>query len=276
MITDNNSMEYRKRPVLFFDSGVGGLPYLLHARKQLPGERFVYLADRVNFPYGEKTVPEIRNAVFRSIERINRVEKPKLIVIACNTASVVALSDLRSKFNLPFVGVVPAVKPAADFSDNGKLAVLATLRTTEDIYLKKLIDDFAAGKEVKRFAEGNLVQFVEKKFFDTSKQEKLDLLSSTLHEVKKNKYNTVVLGCTHFLLMEEELREVLGEKIRIVDSRDGVTNQIKRMLESYNLISKSKTGEDNFYVTGNDPPEKRYKLFAEKFGLIPAGTVSLV
>ncbi len=276
MTINNNSIEYRKRPVLFFDSGVGGLPYLLHARKQLPGERFVYLADRANFPYGEKTIPEIRNAVFRSIARINTVEKPKLIVIACNTASVVALSDLRAKFNLPFVGVVPAVKPAARLSDNGKLAVLATLRTAGDIYLKKLIDSFASGKEVKRFAEGNLVRFVENKFFDTSKQEKLDLLRSTLHEVKENRFNTVVLGCTHFLLMEEELREVLGKKVRIVDSRDGVTNQIKRLLELYNLFNKSKAGEDNFYVTGNDPPEMRYKLFAGKFGLVPAGTISLV
>ena len=276
MITDNNSMEYRKRPILVFDSGVGGLPYLMHARKQLPDERFVYLADRVNFPYGEKTIPEIRNAVFRSITRINTVEKPKLIVIACNTASVIALSDLRAKFNLPFVGVVPAVKPAVRLCDNGKLAILATLRTTGDIYLRKLIDRFAAGKEVKRFAEGNLVRFVEKKFFDTSRREKLDLLNRTLREVKENKFNTVVLGCTHFLLMEEELREVLGEKIRIVDSRDGVTNQIKRLLESYNLINKNKAEEDNFYVTGNDPPETRYKLFAEKFGLILAGTIPLV
>ena len=267
---DSNSGNDKNLPILFFDSGVGGLPYLFYAKKQLPNERFVYLADRKNFPYGEKSVPEIKSAVFSALSSILKIEKPKLAVIACNTASVVTLSSLRAKFKFPFVGVVPAIKPASKLSRDGKIAVLATFRTTEDLYLRNLIDSFASDKEVKRFAEGNLVEFVEKNFFESSKEEKFNILENTLYDVKNNGFHTVVLGCTHFLLLEDELKKVLGSSVSIVDSREGVTNQLIRILRENNLMSKTKTGVDKFYVTGNDSVEKRYKQFAEMFELNPA------
>lgn len=263
----SDSGDDKSRPILFFDSGVGGLPYLLHAKKQLPNERFVYLADRKNFPYGEKSITEIKNAVFSALSSILKIEKPKLAVIACNTASVVTLASLRSKFKFPFVGVVPAVKPASRITRDGKIAVLATFRTTEDLYLQNLIDSFASDKEVKRFAEGNLVEFVEKNFFESSKKEKINIIENTLYDVKSNGFSTIVLGCTHFLLLEDELKKVLGNSVSIVDSREGVTNQLIRLLNENNLMRKTKAGVDKLYVTGNDPVEKRYKLFAEMFGL---------
>ena len=253
-------------PILFFDSGVGGLPYVMHARKRLHNERFIYLADRKNFPYGEKSVSEVKRAVFSAVSGILQVEKPKVAVIACNTASVVTLESLRAKFKFPFVGVVPAVKPASKSSRDGKIAVLATLRTTEDLYLQNLINSFAQGKEVRRFAEGNLVEFVEKKYFESSEREKHAILENALDEVKKSGFSTVVLGCTHFLLLEDELGEVLGKGISLIDSREGVTNQLIRILGDNNLMSKCKKGKDKFYVTGSNAVEKRYSLFAEKFG----------
>ena len=270
---EHSDRDEKNLPILYFDSGVGGLPYLEHAKQLLPNERFVYLADRKNFPYGDKSVSEIKDAVFSAISGIIKIEKPKLAVIACNTASVITLSSLRSKFRLPFVGVVPAVKPASKLNKDGRIAVLATFRTTEDTYLKDLINTFAPDKEVKRFAEGNLVEFVEKNYFETSETEKINILENILWEVKNDNFKTVVLGCTHFLLLEKELNKVLGSSVSIVDSREGVTNQLVRILKANNLMSKVKAGNDKFYVTGKTPVEKRYVLFAEMFGLKPAGRI---
>ncbi len=132
-------------PVAFLDSGVGGLPYLAHARKHLRGQRFVYVADRENFPYGEKSRPEIIEAALAVAGRLIEREHPRLVVVACNTMSVVALAELRARFHVPFVGVVPAVKPAASLSRKKRVGVLATRQTVEGDYLRNLIGQHASG-----------------------------------------------------------------------------------------------------------------------------------
>ena len=135
-------------PVAFLDSGVGGLPYLAHARKHLHSERFVYVADRENFPYGEKSRTAIIAAALSVAGRLLEREHPRLVVVACNTMSVVALADLRARFPVPFVGVVPAVKPAASLSRRKRVGVLATRQTVEGDYLRNLIVQHASGCDV--------------------------------------------------------------------------------------------------------------------------------
>ena len=126
------------RPVVVFDSGVGGLPYLQRLREFLPDETFSYVADTANFPYGEKSTAELNDIVHRQMERLIHRIVPKLVVVACNTASVVALSELRAAFGLPFVGVVPAVKPAAETTENKRIGLIATRKTVEDPYTDML------------------------------------------------------------------------------------------------------------------------------------------
>jgi glutamate racemase len=155
-----SSSAMNEGPIAFVDSGVGGLTYVEHARRRLPLERFIFAADRRNFPYGPKTDVEVTRAVVALMEAIVPRERPKLVVVACNTASVVSLAELRARFSVPFVGVVPAVKPAAEISRKKRIGVLATQRTVKTGYLRELIRRFAGGCVVTCLPSGDLVEFV--------------------------------------------------------------------------------------------------------------------
>ncbi len=288
---------HNTRPIAFFDSGVGGLPYLMITRRKAPGERYVYLADRANFPYGEKDTETLKKIVYEGVSKLVERENPKLVVIACNTASVVALSELRDKFNLPFVGVVPAVKPAASRCDGEKIAVLATKRTVEDEYLGNLIETYAKGCEVVKYPASGIVELVEKYYFSLTIDERIAQLQRALEGVRDLGVKSVVLGCTHFVLIREEIKEVLGSGIEVVDSTEGVSNQVIRVLESEGLKReidrerelidklagtgvyiegmKNTISEDAFYLTGDPPFEDSYLRFAKKYGLQFMGKIDL-
>jgi glutamate racemase len=255
------------RPILFFDSGVGGLPYLALAIEKLPEERFVYLADRKYFPYGEKEPEAIKAAVFEAFEKCFRRIDPKCVVVACNTATVVALADLRKKYTMPFVGVVPAVKPAATTSTTKKFGVLATQRTVSDAYLKNLIDSFANQCDVYIVPAPRIVDVVERHFFSTTDEEKTRELASIVENLKNLEVDTVVLGCTHFLLIIDLFKKVLGTNVSVLDSREGVVNQLARIIKAYGFEASRHMSGNGFYVTGSLPIEPQYELFADKFGL---------
>ena len=150
------------KTVAFFDSGIGGIPYLIHLKNIKPDLNYVYLADNANFPYGIKTGETIKEIVLSAIERFIKKTTPDVIVIACNTATVVTLPYLREKFSVPFVGVVPAVKPAALMSENKRIGLFATNKTVSDSYTDNLISQFAGNCEVYKNADSNIVSFIEK------------------------------------------------------------------------------------------------------------------
>jgi glutamate racemase len=254
-------------PVAFLDSGVGGLPYLLHARRLLPGWRYVHVADTANFPYGEKDRKTIVGAVLAVTERLIAREHPRLIVVACNTMSVVALEELRGRFPLPFVGVVPAVKPAALISRKRRVGVLATRQTVEGEYLHGLIEKFATGCAVVSLPSAGLVEFVEKGLYRASDREREERVRQEVDRFKKEDIDALVLGCTHYLHLEQEFRRLLEQEgITLVDSREGVTRQVQRLLPATDG-SRAPRPEDSLYVTGESPVEERYAWFAKKFGL---------
>jgi len=259
------------KPVVFFDSGIGGLPYLEMARQRVAGEFFIYLADRKYFPYGVKTPSEVLTGVMESLGLAIRRFDPRAVVVACNTASVIALAELRKKYDIPFIGVVPAVKPAARSIPAGRLAVLATERTLADNYLADLIRNFAEGCEVIRYPLGKLVNLVEYDYFTTSAAEKKAIVSREVGDLKKSAVSSAVLGCTHFILLEEELKSAMGNGVEIVDSREGVTGQLIRVLKDRGPGGGSPRRKDCFYVTGEAPVEERYRKFAGKYGLEFAG-----
>ena len=259
--------------IIIFDSGIGGLPYLKMAEKLLPDEQFVYVADRGNFPYGEKTESEITKAVFAGMEKIINKENPKAVVIACNTASVVTLKELRKKYSIPFIGVVPAVKPAAAISKTKRLGLIATLKTVEDDYLNNLIEKFAGNCEVIRLPAGDVRDFVEYESFKATKKEKLKFLSDTLSSLKEHDIDVVVLACTHFLLLEDEFKEFLGASISVIDSREGVVKQLRHVLDDKKIRSSSNSKYNKFYITGDNQPEDRYKKIAEKYNLKFSGLI---
>jgi glutamate racemase len=255
-------------PVAFLDSGVGGLPYLAHTRRALPGQRYVYVADRENFPYGEKEPERIVEASIAVTERLLCREHPRLVVIACNTMSVVALSRLRERFSVPFVGVVPAVKPAAALSRRRRVGVLATRQTVEGDYLRHLIEDHAKGCSVVSLPAAGLVEYVEKQIPTADADDRAARVRTEVDRFRDGRIDALVLGCTHFLHLEEEFRSLLeAEGISLVDSRDGVTRQVARLLEGSGGEQPAARGPDSLYLTGRPPFEDRYGWFAEKYGL---------
>lgn len=258
-------------PIAFIDSGVGGLPYLQWIKEKLPNENFHYLADSKNFPYGEKTQEEIVELVLDAVKKLQQVGDPKLLVIACNTASVTALDLVRNMVNIPVVGVVPAVKPAAELSGNKRIGVLATERTVKGLYLEGLIQDFASACHVEKLAGSGIVRFVENDFFDTNDSSKFNIIKNAVKQFKEANVDTVVLGCTHFIYFSDLLQKYMGDHIKIIDSRNGVGRQIIHILKEKKILSGSKT-VDRFYCTA-EVSEQSYRNFAEMFGLDYCGVI---
>jgi glutamate racemase len=262
-------------PILFLDSGIGGLPYLELARRRLPGEEFVYLADTANFPYGEKSRARVIAAVVEAAGRGIQAFEPRAVVVACNTASVVALSALRERFGLPFVGTVPAIKPAALLSRNRRVGLLATRRTVQARYLKAMIRSFASGCKVVLVPASGVVDFVERCYFAASTEERRAIAERAVGVVRRRGVDVVVLACTHFLHLESDFRTALGEQVAVVDSRDGVARQLERILAAAGPRGDRGEGAraSRLYVTRREGVESRYRMFCERYGLEYAGQI---
>ncbi|HUZ17629.1 MAG TPA: glutamate racemase [Spirochaetia bacterium] len=251
-------------PIAFIDSGIGGLPYLARARAQMPSERFVYAADNGNFPYGEKSADAVRDVVINLVGRVIRRFDPRVVVVACNTATVIALESLRATFPLPFVGVVPAVKPAAERSPFRRIGLLATSRTVGDAYLERLIRSFAADCTVVRMAGVELVDFVENRFLDDESASSERTIRRIVEQVRQENIDSLVLGCTHFTFLDQVFRKELGTEVAIVDSRDGVARQLRRVSGDGCGESNGNPGGLLFHTGAGD---SRYRRFAERFEL---------
>lgn len=210
---------------LFIDSGTGGLPYLDHLKKTRPGACCVYIAENKNFPYGTKTKSEILDCLIPVLkDAVNRFE-PRAIVVACNTMSVNVLDELRSSFDIPVVGTVPAIKVAASVTKNKVIGLLATKATVDNPYIQKLKADFASECTLVLREDTELINFIEKKSFTASEKECDEACHPAVEFFLKNGCDTIILGCTHFLNLTENFKRVSDGKLKIVDSRDGVVNR---------------------------------------------------
>jgi glutamate racemase len=264
-------------PIAFLDSGVGGLPYLQWARERLPGENFVYLADRKHFPYGTKTPEAVFEAVAEGIAKVSEAFAPEIFVLACNTASVVALEKLRREFPAKtFIGTVPAVKPAAKYSKNKRIGILATDGTVHARYLDTLINRFASACTVVRVPGPDIVNFVEKRFFTASAEERLAVIAGAASRFRFENVDTVVLACTHFLYLLEEIHSAMGGGVTLIDSREGVGKRLIDILNSSRpscSSAQAPPGRARLYLSGGWAPEPQYAFFADFFGLELAGTL---
>ncbi len=217
------------RPIGFLDSGVGGVPYLLAARQAAPTRRYVYYADNAGFPYGDRPVGEVRRIVVQAVARLVDIADPALVVIACNTASVVGLDELRRRFDLPFVGVVPAIKPAAEVVRAKRIGVLATSRTVRDPYVSDLIRRFAPASRVELVAADSLVRLIEDRLGTVGDAELRDAVRRPIERLLEAGVEAIVLGCTHFVHVRAIIEAMAGEAVSVVDSVDGVVRQILRL-----------------------------------------------
>jgi glutamate racemase len=257
------------RPVLFLDSGIGGLPYCHHFHQSNPKEALVYLADREYFPYGSRERPELIRRLTRLLNRLRGRYDPKLVVLACNTASVSALQALRESFpDLPLVGTVPAVKPAVLASKKRHIGVLGTSRTINDPYIAELTAEFGSDCALTAIAAPDLVEFVEHRYAQSDVQERLHVVLPYIEQFRRAGADAIVLGCTHFLFLQDTFKEAAGD-LSIHDSLEGVSHRAAALLDQGDLCSGAvfPDRENILLVTGNSPLEPVWQERARAFGL---------
>ena len=260
------------RPVLFLDSGVGGVPYCRHFNRRNPAETIYYFADRRNFPYGTRERTELVDILTALIKKIINTINPKIVVLACNTATVSALAELRQCFpDIPFVGTVPAVKPAILASKTGKVGVLGTARTIEDPYIHSLAAACEAGIacEIYGIAAPELVTFVEQHFLTADENEKNNIAGEYIGRFRAAGADTLVLGCTHFLFLLEEFRKEAAPDITIFDSLDGIIHRIESLLDENNSALRRENSvppQNQILLTGTEPPDYSWQNLAEQMG----------
>ena len=214
-------------PILFFDSGVGGLSVLGPTRKLLPTAPIIYAADSAGFPYGKKTEAEIASRVPALLGRMVERFHPRVAVIACNTASTIALEHVRSALDLPVVGTVPAIKPAAEMSKTRVIGVLGTEATVRQPYVDDLAAKFASDCTIIRHGSPDLVELAEAKL--AGDEVSVDAVRAAAQPMFDDpdgeRIDTVVLACTHFPLLEDELR-VAFPQVSYVDGGPGIARRI--------------------------------------------------
>jgi glutamate racemase len=211
-----------------FDSGAGGLTILSALREELPQEHYIYFGDTAHCPYGVRSDAEIIELTTNAC-RFLIEQGVKLIVIACNTASQAALSTLRATFSLPFVGVVPAVKPASRTTKRGRIGIAATNQAVKAAYLRQLIDDFAEGLEVYAVGCPELVTLVEHGELDGPEVEKT--IRHALHPLLAKDIDVIVLGCTHFPALRPAIERIAGSHVQIIDSGKAIARRTHGVLE---------------------------------------------
>jgi len=238
-----------KSPIAIYDSGVGGLTVLRAVRALLPNENLIYLADQANVPYGERSLEEVR-ALAEKATAFLMEQGVKLIVVACNTASAAALKFLRNNYpDFPFVGMEPAVKPAAEQTLSGKVGVLATPSTFQGELYASVVERFASDVRVFQATCPGLVSQIEKGNLDSDETKRI--LEEAIEPMLQEGVDTLVMGCTHFPFVIPLIRQIAGENVRVIDPAPAVARQVKRVLESRELLSSDlQTGEFQFFTSG--------------------------
>jgi glutamate racemase len=260
------------QPLLFLDTGIGGLSVFEKVRAALPNAPMVYAADYAGLPYGEKSEMEVATRVCALLGRLSERFRPRLFVIACNTASVIALSHARSVLGVPIVGTVPAIKPAALATHSGVFGLLGTNATIRQPYVDRLEAEFAQGITMLRHAAPALVHVAEAKLRgeQPDMQACRDAIAGLIDQPSGDRLDTIVLGCTHFPLVEEELAEAarqLGHAhpIRFVDGSDGIARRISHLTEGQAWPDVPPEGK--FLTTGAIADIEPYRPMLNDYGL---------
>ena len=238
-------------PIGIFDSGVGGLSVLRAVREQMPNESIIYFGDQGHVPYGSRSMKQIQD-FSEGITNFLLEQNAKIIVVACNTASAAALKYLRAKFPaVQFVGMEPAVKPAAEYTQTGKVGVLATPATFQGALYASVVERFANGVELLQSTCPGLVQEIEMGNLDGLAARRI-LQDALLPMLEKN-IDTVVLGCTHYPFVIPLIQQIVGENVRVIDPAPSVARQAGRLLEVGARRNRSKSKGSVMFYTSGDP-----------------------
>ena len=250
-------------PVGFFDSGLGGLSVLQEALQIMPDEKYIYYGDSLNAPYGEESAEEVRSLTIKNVEFL--IEKGvKALVIACNTATSVAIDDLRNMLEMPVIGMEPAIKPAAMTKRNGDILLLATKMTLKEDKLKNLIVGLNINDHLIKVAAPEMVTLIENGEF--SKDRATMTVKKYLDNIALDKINSIVLGCTHFVFYRNIIAELVNENVTIIDGNKGTVKHLYNRLRELDLLAnKSLQAQDvKYYNSDSKINSSRYKQILKK------------
>ena len=243
-------MADREAPVGVFDSGVGGLSVLREIRKQLPHEHLIFVADQAHVPYGPRSLAEVRS-FSEAITRYLLDQGAKLIVVACNAASAASLQSLRATFpDVPFVGMEPAVKPAAETTQSGVVGVLATPATFQGALYASVVERFANGVRLLPNPCIGLVEQIEAGQLNGGQVHVI--LENALMPMLAEGIDTVVLGCTHYPFVIPQIEKIVGPQVRVIDPAPAIARQVGRLLTEHDLANGTHaTGTVQFKTSGD-------------------------
>lgn len=252
---------HNNQPIGIFDSGIGGTSIWSAIHHLLPNEKTIYLADSKNAPYGQKTKAEIIALSIKNTELLLEMGC-KLIVVACNTATTNAIQELRAKYKVPFIGIEPAIKPAATNSKTQTIGILATQGTLNSELFNKNTEKYQNIKIIEQVGHG-LVQLIENGKINSEEMTKL--LHSFLNPMIEANIDYLVLGCSHYPYLIPQIKKILPDHIQIIDSGEAVAKQTKNVLQENIGLSESQNNEPVFFTNSNPKVlseilENKYKV----------------
>ena len=251
---------YNNNPIGIFDSGVGGTSIWKEIHALLPFESTIYLADSDNAPYGYKTVDEIISLSIKNTELLLEMGC-KIIVVACNTATTNAISILRKEFNIPIIGIEPAIKPAAIKTQSKSIGILATKGTLNSSLFMTASVEFTNDISIIEVIGEGLVPLIEEGKINS--EETISLLKKYLQPMFKANIDHLVLGCSHYPYLIPQIEKILPKEVCIIDSGEAIARQTKKVLELNNLLSVSENKPKLQFITNSDI--KTLQLFLKKY-----------
>lgn len=260
-------MDKSTSPIGLFDSGIGGTSIWKEVHSLLPNENTIYLADSKNAPYGEKTKEEIINLSYKNTEFLLE-QNSKIIVVPCNTATTNAIKELRAKYDVPFIGIEPAIKPAAIHTKTKTIGVLATKGTLTSELFYKTVSNFKGINIIEQIGY-HLVKLIEDGKLES--EEVKELLKKYLQPMIDANIDHLVLGCSHFPYLVPQIKQILPDSVKIIDSGEAVARQTKLVLEENQLLNNSNKKGDLKFYTNSDPAvldsilENKYHVINKDF-----------
>lgn len=247
-------------PIGLFDSGIGGTSIWKEIHQLLPNESTIYLADSKNAPYGKKSKEEIIQLCFKNVDFL-LAQNCKMIVVACNTATTNAIKEMRAKYDIPFIGIEPAIKPAANQSETQTIGILATKGTLNSELFNKQVENYSNVTILEQVGYG-LVELIEDGKIDS--EDMRNLLKLYLRPMIAANIDYLVLGCSHYPYLIPEIKKIIPPHVKIIDSGQAVAKQTKTVLEKFDLLSTSEAeGKTVFYCNSDADVLKTILGFSE-------------
>lgn len=242
-------MNSTQKPIGIFDSGIGGTSIWKEIHQLLPNENTIYLSDSKNAPYGQKSTQEIVDLSIKNTEFLIK-KGAKIIVVACNTATTNAIQYLRANYDIPFIGIEPAIKPASLKTKTDTIGILATKGTLNSALFEKTTSKLSDQITIIEQVGEGLVELIENGKMES--EEMTSLLEKYINPMLEKKCDYIVLGCTHYPYLLPQIRKITGENIQIIDSGEAVAKQVKNVLSQQNLVNNSTNQSSNIFYINKD------------------------